>query len=397
MLPQRPTAAPANSSPASSRSAHPHAAHHGGGDKDHGAHTLKVWRGSVVGVYGDDVFVELGPRMQGVISLRQFEFVPRVGDQFDFTLRGREEGLWALALGAKSLSTWEEMEPGSLVHARATGANPDGLELKIGPLHAFMPKSHTGLPREQKPSILVGKTLTCEVIEVDSERQRVVVSRKLVLQRERDNERQREVGALRVGQLVHGRISRLEDFGAFLTFGHGVEGMIHVSNLAYERPRHPSDVVSIGDTLSAKVLAIRDGGKRVSLGLKQLETSPWSAASARLAAGRIIEGTVKRIVPFGAFIAVLPGIEGLVHNSQADLRGQRDLAAQLEPGAKVSVRVVSLDPTQERLALSLLHPDGRLIGREEAQALDTFRQLANERSAGLSQSLGRVLRQAMGE
>jgi len=390
MLPHRPAAAPVNSSAAS-----PQTGAHSAVERDHGAHTLKVWRGTVVGVYGDDVFVELGPRMQGVISLRQFEFVPRIGDIHDFTLRGREDGLWALALGAESLASWEEMEPGSLVQARATGANPDGLELKIGPLHAFMPKSHTGLPREQKPSVLVGKTLTCEVIEVDRERQRVVVSRKLVQQRERDNERQREVGALRVGQLVHGRISRIEDFGAFLTFGHGVEGMIHVSNLAYERPRHPADVVHIGEAMSAKVLAIRDSGKRVSLGLKQLAPSPWSAAGARLVADRIIEGTVKRIVPFGAFIAVLPGIEGLVHNSQADLRGQRDLAAQLEPGAKVSVRVVSLDASHERLALSLLHADGRAIAREEAQALATFEQLTRTQPGGLSRSLGSVLRRAM--
>lgn len=395
MLPHRPAAAPVNSGPFNPGPGASRFGAHGAVDKDHGAHTLKVWRGTVVGVYGDDVFVELGPRMQGVISLRQFELVPRVGDQFDFTLRGREDGLWALALGAQSLSTWEEMEPGSLVQARATGATPDGLELKIGPLHAFMPKSHTGLPREQKPSVLLGKTFTCEVIEVDPERQRVVVSRKLVQQRERDNERQREVGALRVGQLVHGRISRIEDFGAFLTFGHGVEGMIHVSNLAYERPRHPTDVVHIGESLSAKVLAIRDSGKRVSLGIKQLQPSPWSAAGARLAAGRIIEGTVKRIVPFGAFIAVLPGIEGLVHNSQADLRGQRDLAAQLEPGAKVSVRVVSLDAGQERLSLSLLHVDGRAIAREEAQALESFEQLSRDAAGGLSRSLGSVLRRAM--
>jgi len=384
MLPHRPAAAPVNHAPSSA-----------GTEKDHGAHTLKVWRGTVVGVYGDDVFVELGPRMQGVISLREFELRPRAGDEYDFTLRGREEGLWALALGAQSLSTWEDMERGSLVHARAIGANRDGLELKIGPLHAFMPKSHTGLPRSQKPNVLVGKELTCEVIEVDKERQRVVVSRKLVQQRERDNDRQREVGALRVGQVVHGRITRLEEFGAFMTFGQGVEGMIHVSNLAYSRPHHPSEVVHIGESLSAKVLAIRDGGKRVSLGLKQLTPSPWGAASARLAVGRIIEGTVKRIVPFGAFIAVLPGVEGLVHNKEADLRGQRDLAAQLEPGSRVSVRVVSLDPAQERLALSLLHPDGRGIARDEAEAIDTFRQLGE--GGGLGRSLGSVLRKAIGE
>ena len=110
-------------------------------EKDHGAHTLKVWKGAVVGVYGDDVFVELGPRMQGVISVRQFELLPRAGDVYEFTLGGREDGLWALARREReSLATWEDMERGSLVHARAIGASADGLELKIGPLHAFMPK-----------------------------------------------------------------------------------------------------------------------------------------------------------------------------------------------------------------------------------------------------------------
>src|SRR5690348_14085067 len=123
-------------------------------DKDHGAHTLKVWKGLIVGVYGDDVFVELGPRMQGVISVREFELLPRIGESYEFTLRGREDGLWALARREReSLATWEDMERGSLVHARAVHANPDGLELKIGPLHAFMPKSHTGLARDEKPDL----------------------------------------------------------------------------------------------------------------------------------------------------------------------------------------------------------------------------------------------------
>src|SRR5882672_6285276 len=131
-------------------------------DHGHGAHTLKVWKGSVVGVYGDDVFVELGARMQGVISRREFDAPPVIGDVFEFTLRGREDGLWALARREhKSLATWESMERGSLVHARVIRAQRDGLELKIGPLHAFMPKSQTGLARDEQPSVLVGRTLVC--------------------------------------------------------------------------------------------------------------------------------------------------------------------------------------------------------------------------------------------
>lgn len=366
-------------------------------EKDHGAHTLKVWRGSVVGVYGDDVFVELGPRMQGVISARKFTHRPRVGDEFDFTLRGREDGLWALERReTASLQSWEDMEPGVLVHARATGAIPEGLELKIGKLHAFMPKSHTGLPRDQKASLLVGKVLTCEVIEVDRERQRVLLSRKLVQQRERGDERQRDVGALEVGQAIEGRVARLEPYGAFISFGRGLEGLVHVSNVSYERVEHPSKVLRVGELVRAKVLALKGGGSRIALGLKQLQPSPWCALSARLGINRVVEGTVKRVMPFGAFIAILPGIEGLVHNSQAELRGEKDLSRMLQPGERISVRVLKIDEESERLELSLLHQDGRAIRPDEAEANATFATLKLDvRPGAPSTALSRALAEAL--
>jgi len=239
--------------------------------KDHGSHTLRVWRGVVVGLFGDDVFVELGQRMQGVISRRQFADSPEIGDAFEFTLRGQEEGLWALALSeARPIATWESMEPGSLVHARVVRAAPGGLELKVGPLHAFMPKSHTGVARDEKPDVLVGKTLAGEVIEVDRERQRVLVSRKLVVQRERASEHQRAVGALKAGSLVQGRVTRIEAYGIFVAFGHGMEGFVHVSNLAHDRVEHPRELVKEGDVLDLCVLYVKKGGKRIGLGLKQM-------------------------------------------------------------------------------------------------------------------------------
>ena len=367
-------------------------------EKDHGAHTLKVWCGTVVGVYGNDVFVELGPRMQGVIARREFTREPRVGERFDFTLRGREDGLWALERReAASLRSWEDMEPGVLVHARAIGALPEGLELKIGKLHAFMPKSHTGLARDQKASVLVGKVLTCEVIEVDRERQRVLVSRKLVLQRERGDDRQREVGALLVGQTIEGRVARLEPYGAFIAFGRGLEGLVHVSNVSYERVEHPAKVLHLGELVRAKVLALRAGGSRIALGLKQLQESPWRSLAARLGLHRVVEGTVKRVMPFGAFIAILPGIEGLVHNTQAELCGEKNLSRQLQPGERVSVRVLAIDEQAERLELSLLHKDGRAIQPDEAEDNATFATLKLDARPGapstaLSRALARALR-----
>ena len=147
-------------------------------EKHRGPHTLRVWRGTIVGSFGNDIFVELGPRMQGVIARRHFRRPPIPGDSHEFTLHGQEEGLWVLSLKEEeTLSTWEAMEEGSLVQARVVRLAPGGFELKVGPLHAFLPKSHSGLARDERPEPLVGKNITVEVIEVDPERQRVIDSR----------------------------------------------------------------------------------------------------------------------------------------------------------------------------------------------------------------------------
>jgi small subunit ribosomal protein S1 len=369
-------------------------------ERDHGAHTLRVWRGEVVGVFGDDVFVELGVRMQGVISRRKFDEPPAVGQAYDFTLRGLEEGLWSLSLAdgpEKSLVTWEKLEVASLVQARAVRLAPGGLEMKIGPLHAFLPKSHSGLAREMKLDTLVGKNFTCEVIEVDRERARVTVSRKLVLQKERESEHQRLVDQLRIGEIVQGRVTRIEDYGAFVAFGKGLEGLVHVSNLCFERVAHPNEVVQIGQTLELKVLNIKHGGKRIALGLKQVGESPWRDVERTLFAGAMVEGVVTRVLDFGAFVAIRAGVEGLVPASEAGLQSGRALATVLQPGAKVSARVLAFDAARERLSLSLNHHDGRRIAPEEAQNRASFDELARERQGlALGRRLGDVLKRAWG-
>jgi ribosomal protein S1 len=345
--------------------------------KDHGPHTLRVWRGTVVGLFGDDVFVEFGPRMQGVISRRQFAAAPRAGDSFDFTLRGQEEGLWALALSeSRPIATWESMEPGSVVHARAVRLAPGGLELKVGPLHAFMPKSHTGVTRDEKPDALVGKTLTCEVIEVDRERQRVLVSRKLVLQRERASEHQRAVGALKEGEVVQGRVTRIESYGIFVAFGHGMEGFVHVSNLSHDRVEHPSALVKEGDVLDLRVLYVKKGGKRIGLGLKQMTESPWATIEKHCYLDQIVEGVVTRVVEFGAFVKIRDGIEGLLHASELGSTGDRPLRSTLAAGQRLSVRICELDAEARRMSLSLVHRNGARITPEEAANAKTFAELS---------------------
>jgi small subunit ribosomal protein S1 len=364
---------------------------------EHGPHTLKVWRGTVVGTFGRDVFVELGPRMQGVISVDRFDAPPSEGEQFDFTLRGQEDGLWALSRSdERPLVSWDRMEAGSLVQARVTGENPGGLDLKIGPLHAFMPRSQCGLSRGAQPRALVGKTLACEVIEVDRERQRVLVSRRALLERERVDERRREVHQLVVGQVVRGRVTRLEPYGAFVSFGAGLEGLVHVSNLSLDPVGHPREVLRVGQSIEVKVLSVRAEGRRIGLGLRQMQEGPWKRAAESYPPGAIVEGLVTRTTDFGAFVHVERGIEALLPASECGLSPQRRLRDALAPGELITVRVLDLDVERERMTLSLLHADRRRIARDEAAGIEELRERRATGTEGRAATpLGPLLARAM--
>ena len=346
-----------------------HASQHAsqpGETPEHGKHTLKVWRGSVVATFGDDVFIELGPRMQGVCSLRTFKRPPDPGDVYDFTLRGLEAGLWSVALATEdTLQAWDDMEVGALVQAKVVREAPGGLEVKIGRLHGFMPRSHCGVPREEKVTPLVGRVLPCEVIEVDAQRQRVVVSRRLTQQKERTDERVREAERLKVGAVITGRVVRIEEYGVFVAFGHGLEGLVHVSNLAHARIAHPCQVVTVGQSLEAKILSIKHGGRRIGLGVKQLQESPWVSLERTVHAGQVLEGVVVRVTSFGAFVSVAGGVEGLVPLEECGLERGRQLSNVLDSGSEVVVRVVSFDLAAQRLGLSLRHAAGGVLTRDD--------------------------------
>ncbi len=373
------------------------------GHPQHGRHTLQVHTGAVVGRHGRDVFVELGPRMQGVIDVSAFAAPPEIGATHEYTLRGQEEGLWVLQLAhAQPLVTWERMEVGSLVQAHVVRLTPGGLEVKIGPLHAFLPRSHTGLDRTDDPRALVGRTFTCEVIEVDARRQRVTVSRKLVVQRERESEHSRLVGALKPGDVVQGRVTRIEPYGAFVAFGKGLTGLVHVSNLAHEHVEDVTQLVRLGQALDLRVLHIKQGGKRIGLGLKQMVQSPWEFAHDAFGIGEIVVGRVTRVIDAGVFVSVRQGIEGFLPFSQTGFTPGRVPDVSLAPGSRVSVRVVELDPPRERMLLSLLTADGRRIFTDEAENLLGYRERERERatekesgSPGLPNRLGDKLRHAL--
>lgn len=353
-------------------------------------------RGTIVGITGKDVFVELGPRMQGVVSTAEFEPPPQVGQVYDFTLRGQEDGLWLLSRQeALAISSWDELEVGALVKAKVTGQNTGGLELKIGAASAFMPASHASLGHVEDLSSLLGQHMVCQVLEVDRGKKRVVLSRRAVLERERETSRSQAAQTLSAGDQVRGKVRRIESFGAFVEIMSGLEGLVHVSNMSRKRVEDPNELLKVGDTVDAVVLDIKEGGRRIGLSMKALEPDPWDGLAERLREDSTVTGKVVRLMEFGAFVEIEPGIEGLLHVSQLGKERVRRVQDAVKVGDELSLRVLSVDPHAHRISLSRLDPDGAVIGSEDAADTTAVRDVMSQTQAPLGTNLGDLFKKAL--
>lgn len=324
--------------------------------------------GLVVGVHGDDVIVELGPTRQGVCPHEQFEAEPKVGERYDFTLGGMDEdGLFTLSRReVQALAAWDAIEKGSRVEAKVTAQNTGGLELKVGPLAAFMPASQVGLGREDNLAQYLGRTLEVEILEIDPARRRLLVSRRAVLEKEREAARESSLGSISTGQVVRGKVTRIEPFGAFVDIGGGLEGLLHVSNLSRSRVSDPNERLKKGQELDVMVLKIEEGGKRIGLGTKQLEADPWQAIGGRYQPDQVVGGKVVRLTEFGAFVELEPGIDGLLHVSAMGKERVRKPQDVLKVGQSLSVRILSVDAARQRISLSCLDARGAVIGSDDS-------------------------------
>ena len=357
-----------------------------------------LMRGTVTGTSGDDVIVELGPRMQGVISGQEFDTPPAVGDQFDFSLHGQEDGLWILSRKeAKALAAWDEVTVGARVEARVTGQNKGGLEAKIGPLSAFLPASQAGLSRIEDLSAFIGQTLECAVLEVDSGRKRVLISRRAVLEEQRDDERRESLSSIEVGATVTGKVTKIESFGAFVQVAAGLEGLVHVSNISRKRVDDPSTVLAVGQQVQVRVLSIEEGGRRIGLGMKQLEPDPWDGAEGRHPVGAIVAGKVVSLMDFGAFVELEPGLEGLLHVSQLGTERGRRVQDSVNVGEDLTVRVLSVDPVARRISLSRLDDRGALLGSEDAADGAMIDELIEQSQQPVGTNLGSLFKKALGD
>ena len=362
----------------------------GGGD-------LKT--GIIEGVSGSDVFVELGPRQQGVIALSEFDDIPKPGERFQFSLHGMEkDGLWRLSRRqARVVGAWNDLYEGAQVKALVTGQNSGGLELTIGPVSAFMPASHVDLARIEDFSSFIGQTVVAEVIDLDLGKKRVVLSRKKAMIADRAEARDETMRGIAAGNVTAGKVVRIESFGAFVDIG-GVEGLLHVSNISRKRVEDINEVLKVGQDVRVMVLELKEGGQKIGLGMRQLEENPWDTLTHRYQIDQVVPGKVVRLMDFGAFVEIEDGVEGLLHISQIGAKSRLNKASDaLSVGEEFSVRIQSIDPSQERISLSRLDARGAVIGSEDSVAAeDITRALGGQNENAGKTNLGDLFKRALG-
>jgi small subunit ribosomal protein S1 len=319
-----------------------------------------VRTGRVIAIHGDDIFVDMGGKSQGVLSAEQYETeepLPKVGDAVEVTIEGydRTDGLLLLSRkGAVMAATWQKLEEGLIVEGRVTGHNKGGLELSLDGIPAFMPISHIELFRVEELAPYVNRRLKCQVIEVSEEERKVIVSARAVHELEAAEARERAFSELVEGQTVSGVVRSVMPYGAFVTIADGVDGLLHVSEMAHTRVEDPNDVVKEGQKLEVMVTKIDPDSRKIGLSLKKVLPDPWADAAARWPVDEIVSARVTRLMDFGAFVEVEEGVEALVPISEMTYERRIGHPREiLNEGDVVKARVLAIDPERKRMSLSI--------------------------------------------
>ena len=313
--------------------------------------------GTIVALHGGSAMVEFDPKTLGVCPAEHFDEPPAVGSQIEFTLDrfDETEGLYLLSLrGSVVKAEWESLEVGQHVEARCTGTNKGGLEMEIANHKAFMPAGQVDIRHVDDLDVFIGEKMPCEVMEIDRSRARIILSRKSHIAAERAKSRDELLKELEVGQTRPAIITTIKPYGAFADIG-GVDGLIHVSDLSYERVNDPATVVKVGDQVDVRILKIEGDAAepRISLGVKQLQQDPYEAGMSTMEEGATVSGRVTKLMAFGAFVEVAPGVEGLIHISELAHERINRVSQVVKPDEVVTVKVLSVDPATRRISLSL--------------------------------------------
>ncbi|MEE2681897.1 MAG: S1 RNA-binding domain-containing protein [Planctomycetota bacterium] len=317
--------------------------------------------GVVVAIHEDNAMIEFGPKSQGICPCSQFRELkgadPEVGSTCDFVVERFDpfEGMLIVSLpGAVQKADWGTLEEGQIIEARCIGVNRGGLEMEVNKHRGFMPSGQVDTRHVPDISIFIGEKMTCKVIELKKNKDRLVLSRKAVVAVERAKQRETLLSELAEGQVRTATVTSIQPYGAFADLG-GIDGLIHVSDIAHERIKDPSSVLSVGDTLEVQVMKIDTTGKepRIGLSRKEVMTNPVAQAMEAIEEGAEVTGTVKKLTDFGAFVEIAPGLEGLVHISQLAHERVQNVQQILKKNEVVQVKILSIDKARNRVSLSI--------------------------------------------
>ncbi|MDD3575385.1 30S ribosomal protein S1 [Halothiobacillus sp.] len=322
-----------------------------------------IIEGTVVAINGDFVVIDTGLKSEGVIPAAEFldengELTVKVGDKVDVALESVEDGFGETKLSrekALRARAWTALEKSfkneEIVTGRITGKVKGGFTVEMGEIRAFLPGSLVDVRPIRDTTYLEGKDVEFKIIKLDQKRNNVVVSRRAVVEQEYSAERDALLDQLQEGMVLRGVVKNLTDYGAFLDLG-GIDGLLHITDMAWKRVKHPSEVVNIGDEVDVKVLKFDRERNRVSLGMKQMGEDPWSDLARRFPIGSRMFGKVTNLTDYGCFVEIDNGVEGLVHVSEMDWTNKN-----VNPGKVVSVgdevEVMILDIDEERRRISL--------------------------------------------
>ena len=325
-----------------------------------------IVEGTVVNIDHDEVLVDIGYKSEGVIPLKELSIRKNVspsevvaeGDRIEALVLDKEDDEGRLILSKKRAQyerAWGRIEAitksGGTVRGPVIEVVKGGLIVDIG-LRGFLPASLVELRRVRDLDPYIGQDIEAKVIELDRNRNNVVLSRRAYLEEEQAEQRTAFLDDLHEGEPRTGVISSVVNFGAFVDLG-GMDGLVHVSELSWQHVNHPSEVVKVGDEVSVKVLEVDRDRERISLSIKQTKTDPWEAFSGAHEVGAIVDGTVTKTVPFGAFVSVGEGVEGLVHVSEIAMHRVESPELELSLGQSVTVKVTDMDETRRRVSLSI--------------------------------------------
>ncbi len=325
----------------------------------------QILTGRVIEIGPDKVVVSAGLKSEAVIDIQQFknergEIEVNVGDDVEVALDSVEDGSGETRLSrekAKRARTWERLETafekGEVVTGLINGRVKGGFTVEIDFVRAFLPGSLVDVRPVRDPSYLEGKTLEFKVIKLDQKRNNVVVSRRAVVEQEYSAERSELLDKLQEGTVIRGVVKNLTDYGAFVDLG-GIDGLLHITDMAWKRVKHPSEVVNVGDEIEVRILKFDRERQRVSLGLKQLGADPWQNIARRYPTGTRLFGKVTNIADYGCFVEIEEGVEGLVHVSEMDWTNKNvNPSKVVHIGEEVEVMVLDIDEERRRISLGI--------------------------------------------